>query len=381
MSPALASFIKIYFTSSAAVGVWFVLLSLSNALFFHLSRNKKRKITGPKISVYIPARNEEHRISTTLQALAKQNYNSFEVFILNDNSTDNTWEIINKFCSDFENFNAVNGNPLPEGWKGKPFAMHQLGKLGTGELFVFLDADIIPEADFLSWVAAVFENKKIDTMSAYARHKAHSFLEYIFFPVMYLSNMTYLPFWLIGKTKNPLFSHAIGQLMVFRSSVYRDTGGFEIVKTRIIEDVQMGREIKKAGFRHEFLDAGKVLTGFMYDSLDHVFSGIKRTIFDYFDKKPFSLISMVVFLSFYLILPPLLLAFSYIFGWPYCNRLLLGNLFLLGAWMITLYDRKMPWYVPVLYPVQFTTIVFLAISSLVDELNGKGFNWKGRRVL
>ncbi|RKX82547.1 MAG: hypothetical protein DRP70_16220, partial [Spirochaetes bacterium] len=63
-------------------GLWFVLLSLSNAIFFKLSRRRARINDGPMISVLIPARNEEQRIRPTLDGLLKQDYTNFEIILI-----------------------------------------------------------------------------------------------------------------------------------------------------------------------------------------------------------------------------------------------------------------------------------------------------------
>jgi chlorobactene glucosyltransferase len=362
-------------------GCWFVLLSASNAIFFKLSRRRSRVKDGPMISVLIPARNEEQRIRPTLDGIMDQEYTNYEVIVIDDNSTDETWETLEEYADKYESLKILKGKPLPEGWKGKPFAMTQLAEQAEGELFVFVDADIYPSRDFLSWVAERMKRHKADSMSAYARHRAKSVREYIFFPLLYLVNMTFLPFWLIKFTKLPLFSHAIGQLMIFRRDAYEGAGGFAVVFDKILEDIQMGRAMKSAGYRHVFLDARKVLSGYMYDSWEHTVSGLKRSIYEYFDKKAYPLVILTVFIFGFLVLPAFLIPFSIIDSWPKMPWIIAGNLGILIGWAITIYDRRLPWYVPLFYPIQFLFILVLAWKSLLDDVSGRGYNWKDRKVL
>ena len=362
-------------------GSWFTLLSISNAVFFRLSRRRTRKIDGPKISVLIPARNEEKRIRPTMEAILRQDYGTYEVIVIDDNSTDATWDVIQEFVRIDGRLKAIKGAGLPEGWNGKPYAMCQLAEQADGELLVFLDADILPQPDFLSWVADRMDRHGADSLSAYARHKAKSIREYIFFPVLYMVNMTFLPFWLIKLTKLSLFSHAIGQLMVFRRSAYDGVGGFKVVHNKILEDIQMARAVKNAGYRHVFLDARKVLKGYMYDSWDHTVSGLKRAIYEYFDKKVYPLVILTFFVFISLILPAFLIPFSLAGNWESTRWILAGNLGILLGWTVTLYDRRMPWYVPFFYPFQFAFTLMLAWKSLIDDVTGTGYNWKDRTVL
>jgi len=374
-------FLTWYSLALFLAGVWCLLLSLSNAIFFKLSRRKTRVKNGPMISVLIPARNEERRITPTLEAILNQEYSNFEVIIIDDNSIDGTWGIIKSYADRNECMTALRGRQLPEGWKGKPYAMTQLADAAKGEILVFLDADIIPSPDFLAWVADRLFRHKADSMSAFPRHRAKSVREYIFFPLVYLVNMSLLPFWLIKFTKRPLFSHAIGQLMVFRREVYVKSGGFAIVSDKILEDIQMGRAMKRAGYRHVFLDARKVLSGFMYDSWEHTVAGVKRSIYEYFDKKLCAIIAMSIFVIAFLVIPAFLIPFALYHSLSQAPWIIWGNIGVLMGWSITAFDRRLPWYVPFFYPIQFLFVVILGWSSMLDEVNGRGYYWKGRKVL
>jgi len=336
---------------------------------------------GPMISVLIPARNEARRISPTLEGILKQEYSNFELIVIDDNSSDGTWDIIKAYADRNESMAALRGKKLPEGWKGKPYAMSQLADAARGEVLVFLDADIIPESDFLSWVTDRMFRHKADSMSAFAQHRARSAREYIFFSLVYFVNSFLLPFWLIMHTKQPLFSHAIGQLMVFRREAYVNSGGFANVFDKILEDIQMGREMKRAGYRHIFLDARKVLKGLMYDSWGHTIAGLKRSIYEYFDKKLYPLIIMSFFNIAFLVIPAFLIPFTLYYSFSQTPWIIWGNIGILLGWAITAFDRRLPWYVPFFYPVQFLCLVIFGWESVIDEVNGRGYDWKGRKVL
>ncbi|MDF1569246.1 MAG: hypothetical protein P1P77_14600, partial [Spirochaetaceae bacterium] len=136
-----------------------------------------------------------------------------------------------------------------------------------------------------------------------------------------------------------------------------------------------------AGYRHVFLDARKVLKGYMYDSWDHTVSGLKRAIYEYFDKKVYPLVILTFFVFISLILPAFLIPFALVGNWETTPWILAGNLGILLGWTVTLYDRRMPWYVPFFYPFQFAFTLMLAWKSLIDDVTGTGYNWKDRTVL
>ena len=363
-----------------AAGMWFLILSLTNSLYFKKTRKWLMPEKKPKITVMIPARNEEHRIIPTLEAVLQQDYPDFEVIVLDDHSTDGTWRILKSFEEKHSNLNVMKGRELPPGWKGKTYAMSVMSEKAEGELLVFIDADMVPEKSFLHWTAFQIENNNADFISGYARHSAGSVKEYIFFPLMYLMNMAYLPFWLFSKTKSVFFSHAIGQLMIFKRGVYKKIGGFAAVKDKIVEDVQMARYIKASGYNHIFVDAQDVLSGRMYDSWEHTVTGLKRSVYDYFNRSNVLLFFTTAMIFLFLVMPAVLLPYFIYTGSPYALPVFWGNVGIFFGWMITMYDRGMPWYVPFFYPLQFLFVDLIAWKSLADDVSGKGYVWKGRQV-
>lgn len=370
----------LYVIFLAIAGAFFTIMAASNAVFFKLSRRRARWKDGPSISVLIPARNEENRIRPTLDALVAQDYREFEIIVIDDNSTDSTWDIISEYAAKHGNVKGIRGRTLPEGWNGKPYAMTQLAEAAEKEIYVFVDADIRAEPDFLAWTADRMRRHKADSISAYARHYARTFREQLFFPVIYMVNFTFLPFWLIKHTRTPLVSHAIGQLMIFTREAFEGSGGFAVVRDKILEDIHMARAVKRAGYRHVFLDARKVLSGYMYDSWEHTVAGLKRSIYEYFDKKIHPLVIMSFFLAITMILPPLFIPVVLLAGWKHPLLYLSGNLGVFAGWAICLWDRRQPWYVPFFWPAQFFTTVYLAWKSVFDDVFGEGYDWKGRKV-
>ena len=83
-----------------------------------------RLTPSPLVSVCVPARNEERDIEACLVSLLEQDYPSFEVIVVDDNSTDATPEILRSLQKKFPNLVLLQGASLPEGWYGKPFALH-----------------------------------------------------------------------------------------------------------------------------------------------------------------------------------------------------------------------------------------------------------------
>ena len=142
--PAL-HLLNIFYILCVLGATYFLFLSLSNIVWLRLSSRKPHTTMGGKVSVLIPARNEEENLEKCLESLLVQTYTNYEVIVLDDQSTDHTWEIITHYVKRYPGLiRAVKGKPLPrDGWNGKPFAMQQLSEYANGDYFLFTDADTV----------------------------------------------------------------------------------------------------------------------------------------------------------------------------------------------------------------------------------------------
>ena len=135
--------IDYYIISIILIVTSFLLLLISILNFKYLNSLDKSKTLNisPLVSILIPARNEEKSIIRCLKSLVEQDYKNTEILVLDDNSTDNTKNIINKYIDDNKNIKLISGENLPNGWIGKHWACEQLAKNAKGNYILFLDAD------------------------------------------------------------------------------------------------------------------------------------------------------------------------------------------------------------------------------------------------
>ena len=111
------------------------LVVLTNYLSKPYLPKAARLSSFPKVSILIPARNEEANLPNLLVDLQQLDYPNFEVIVCNDHSTDDTEVILQNFSSSFQQLRYFNNETLPSGWVGKNFACHQLAKQATGDYF------------------------------------------------------------------------------------------------------------------------------------------------------------------------------------------------------------------------------------------------------
>ncbi len=356
--------------------IYLIIYSHQGKKEFTLKEGEK----APKISVLIPARNEETRIRPTLNALLNQNYPNYEICVLNDSSTDSTGDILAEYQAKSSKIKIFNGKPLAEGWKGKPHALQQLIDQTDGDYVICLDADLTVSEDFISWSILRMLKTGVDSMSAWPRHNYQQKREYIVCPAIYTLTSFLMPLWLIHTTKNKFFAFAI-QFAIYKREALEKIGGYAAAKNVMNEDLGMAREMKAAGYKTIFLDAKRKIRGDMYENFSSAVTGIERSIASVFENKLYPILILSIFLFIALILPPffvLAVTLLQASGW-YLG--IIGISLFCGSWIFAMINRRLnplSWFI---FPVTYSAIIFLAWRSYFRSRTGKGFIWKGRKVV
>lgn len=345
-------------------------ISLVN-LLSGLHLRKEKPVDFPKVSLLIPARNEEAVIGRLLNSLQQLDYPDFEVLVCNDHSSDNTEEILNWFAGDDERIHWFLGERLPENWKGKNFACHQLAQKASGKYLIFLDADVELSTNAITRAVAYFQRENLALLSVFPQQRMESAAERMTVPVMNWILQSLLPLILVRKTKLSSLSAANGQFMMFDAANYRSSQWHSKVRNQHVEDIRLARMMKAGGLRIAVLLGNDDIGCRMYSSLDEAVLGFSRNVHEYFGG------SRAVLVGFWLTvcLGPAMVWFT--LGLEFFGLfavLVLGNR-LFVAWA----GRQNIFWSVLLHPFQmlgFTAIVF---SNLFGRMK-KETTWKGRQI-
>jgi chlorobactene glucosyltransferase len=364
----------------------FLGIALYNTLRF--LKIEKKSFSGnpasaPKISVLIPARNEEIAIGKLVESLLKQDYPNYEIIVLNDNSTDRTGEILSDFLKKLSGvLKVINGEELPPGWVGKNWACHQLFKASTGELLLFTDADTWYEPEALSSAVEFLKKNEVDFFSVVPFQDVRTWSEMLVIPFLYYLFMAYLPNEMVLKNRQVKYSAANGQFMFFKRSVYEAVGGHETVKNNIVEDIFLARLLKTKGYRIALPNAVEIMSCRMYRNFSEVFKGFSK---NYFAAMEYNFFVMAAFLLhlFALYIAPLIFVavalfkndFSFFAFWlPLSHIFLAGIIRLIASVQFT-----MPVSQAFFHPASVFLVMLIGANSVRWAYSGKGSEWKGRR--
>jgi dolichol-phosphate mannosyltransferase len=222
------------------------------------------------VSVVIPARDEERRIGPCVSA-ARADPGVAEVIVVDDESSDGTARLAAGLGA-----RVVAGEPLPDGWVGKQWALHQGLAAARGEVIVTLDADTRPKPGLFGAMASALDG--CDLLSVGPRFVCDSAVEQALH-ASFLATLVYR-FGPIGSSVPPPPHRVManGQCMAFRRELMLGADGFARVRGHMTDDVALARALALSGWDVRFLDAGDLLEVDMHESAAEVWREWGRSL-------------------------------------------------------------------------------------------------------
>ena len=265
--------------------ILFILLLLFLNLLENIKRlkgQKKLKLIKPlpKISVLIPARNEEKKIKKCVVSILKQSYADFEIIVLDDSSKDRTYDIIRELAGRNKNLKIVKGKELPPGWNGKNWACHQLSLLAKGDWILFTDADTIHGSNSISTALAAAQETKSVFVSLIPGLITKTWSEKLILPVIHFAFLVLVPFKLINYHKDSRLSFGIGPFMLIRKDFYFNFGGHESLRLEIVDDMALARTVKEYKGKITILDGTDILDVKFYDNFLEIWKGLSKNVYE-----------------------------------------------------------------------------------------------------
>ncbi|HTC20695.1 MAG TPA: glycosyltransferase [bacterium] len=338
----------------------------------------KRK-KWPFVSILIPARNEEKRIDPCIRGMLQQDYPAYEILILDDRSTDRTFNVVQAYAKRNVRLKVLRGKELPAGWVGKPWACFQLSKKARGEWLFFTDADTEHKPDMLKRTVQMAEQKKADVLTLFTRQITKTWMEILVIPVMAYTLLAFLPARL-SLRKNSRFNRfagVSGQFVFIQRKIYRAFGGHEVVKNEIVEDLNLGKQVVRRGYRLVYGDGSDFSFCRMYTNAREVWEGFSKNFFPAMAFSPLYFLNAFLVLILDGVLPFLAVA-----------RGPSSELFWPGLAMV-LVSLGVRWLQAVRYNYHKGSVLFHPLGCLLFALIGLnsmrwfllgGGHWKGRKL-
>jgi len=233
----------------------------------------------PKISVIVPARNEENDVGMCLASLAAQDYPEMELVVVDDESTDATLDRAREVLEDTPSTRIVEGRPRPgPDWIGKSWALTQGAEQATGEWLLFIDADVYHHPTAIRQAMALALDREMDAVSIMPRIDCPSFWEKCVMPLFAALTVLVEP---IDRANRPEAgsSRLSGAFILVRRSVYEAVGGHAAISDQILEDMALARRLKQHGARTWLTFTHDLTHTRMYHNFHELWRGLVRLSF------------------------------------------------------------------------------------------------------
>lgn len=330
----------------------------------HLRRRTGGATVNPQlfVSVLIPARNEAENLRRLIPSLLNQRHRNFELLVYDDASDDDTWRVINSFSD--PRVRPLRGTGPPAGWAGKVHALFQATRFASGRALLFLDADTtLKDSGALERLICQYQQMPAKSVLTGMPHYQGRGL--LLVSLVAHALLVSIPWGLLRWLPIPSMAALNGQCWMIDAACYRDLEPHLHVAGEVLEDVGIGKYLKKEGISPYLVDLQREISVFMYASFGDAWRGFRKNVYLLMGNHPasfllvFSLFGLIFVLS------------------PFIDPRMLILIFLskLGT---DLRSRFSP-LISLLAPLGFLLGSTLQLDSAWHNLTGR-VTWKGRNV-
>lgn len=347
-----------------------------------LAPEKSGKIqSAPPVSILVPARNEARRVlQKSLSSMLNQDYENFELIVVDDRSTDATPEILERFKIQNPKLKILNGEELKQGWLGKPHALEQAFEKSCGEWILATDADIIFAPETLQTAVAYAEKNGFDALTLIPEQILGSFWERLFMPVFAWFCLLAMPLHRVNN-RSRRESLGVGNFFMLRRGVLEKIGGFQCVKNEVAEDLKLAEILKSRKFNLRVDFAPGLIETRMYYGFREIWEGFTKNLFSgmKFSTAKTIFAALSIFLYGFL---PVIAAFVCLFSGSLALFVPLFAVYILQVSVFISIQRA--WHGNLFFAplAPLGLLMFLAIltNSAIKITSGRGVAWKGRAV-
>jgi glycosyltransferase involved in cell wall biosynthesis len=339
-------------------------------------------VTGPSLTVVVPALNEEATVGECLESLIAQEYQSLKIVAVNDRSTDGTGAVMDALAAKYpERLRVVHIAELPAGWLGKTHAMATAAALeppfeSKSEFLLFTDADILFRKDALRRTMKLVVASSADHMVTLPTMILKRWDEAALIGFFEICSLWAARPWKVADPRAKRDAVGVGAFNLLRRTAYEQVGGFEALRMEIVEDLGIARRIKRAGLKQRVAFGRDLVRVHWAAGAMGVVEVLTKNMFSAFGFRMVFLLGACGWLVGFCVLPAVGIAASF-----WLLGLLLPGLLTVVS-MTTVY-RAMGRYTGIsgwnvlLVPFAAVLLIYTLLRSMVTTLRQGGVVWRG----
>jgi glycosyltransferase involved in cell wall biosynthesis len=378
---------------AAILGTWIYLFLYSLKSFRRSPVLIKAAISPlveyPKVSIIVPALNEEHYIARCLDSLGKQDYPNFEIIAINDSSTDRTGEIMDQYSKNNRRVVVLHIGPAPDGWVGKNWACYQGYLRSSGDILLFTDADTVHSSQLMTRAVTVLMVQKLKALTIVPRLICNDVWTRITIPMLSIFLHTRFSALRVNDP-NTRIGYFFGSFFLITRKTYEKIGTHKGVKQELIEDGALGSKVKLGRFEMKMFRGESEIKAIWARDMKTLWNGLRRLVIPMYSQHKNETILLTVAIFFLLIGPFIILPYTLLLLSFYYS---LANLFLFILIVLTLgtisliimtdaIQLKFGIHEKAIYalasPLGGAVISTSFISSTLDANKRNAVNWRGR---
>jgi len=369
--------------SAVALAIWVYLVFARGLFWLGRERDDRpvlRPAMPPSVAIVVPARNEADSIAESVTTLTAQDYAALHLVLVDDDSDAGTAEVARQAAAAIgaaERLTIVTNTSLPHGWTGKLWAVKQ-GIAAAEDKFapkylLLTDADIVHDADTVSWLVGHAEAHDLVLTSLTARWRCENLAERVHIPAFIFFFQMLYPFAWVNDPNNGM-AGAAGGCMLVRSDALRAAGGIEAIHGALIDDCALAVELKKRGPIWLGL-TDRVRSIRPYPDWGDIRRMVARSAYAQLRYSPLMLAGTVVGLALTYLMPPFMALFAA--GWAQILAIVTWALMALAFQPTLRFYRLSPLWGVALPAISFLFMLY-TLDSAYQYAAGKGGAWKGR---
>jgi len=333
---------------------------------------------NPRVTVVVPARNEEETIEASLLRLLALDYDNYEIIAVNDRSNDRTATIMDRVAATPQahgRLKVIHVDTLPSGWLGKTHAMWTAARQGSGEWILFTDADVLFRPDAVRRALAYAEAEPADHVVLFPSMIMKNIGERMmiaFFQALFVFG--HRP-WRVADPETD--DHmGVGAFNLIRRRVYEEVGTYQALRYEVLDDMKLGKVVKNAGHAQRNVFGRDLVSIHWAKGALGIVRNLTKNFFAIMSFQWPRTIASCFMLAFLNLMPFAGLWLAH--GWarvPYLIAVL--SIFLIYWGMSS--RSAIPAYYFFLHPISSTLFVYTLFRSMVVTLWQGGVVWRGTK--
>ncbi len=331
--------------------------------------------SGRLVSVIVPARNEAVTIETVVGSVLASAYRPLELIVVNDQSTDQTSEILERLSD--PRLRVLQGEALPEGWYGKAWACQQGYHAASGDILLFTDADTWHHPDLLPRAVGALHETQSALLTVSPLQRCITLWERLVMPqIWFLLALRYHPR-TVNRAARPRDVIANGQFILTTREAYESAGTHAAVREEVAEDLALAQTYLHHGLKLHFAFAERLMETRMYRSLGELLEGWSKNIYlggrRSFLHEPVlrSLVPVMLTIAMvFWLLPPIWLVLA-IFSHNPVSASVIATALSAAFWMLICHGMEIPAVYGLGYPLGAAMTLYIVLRS----------TWRGRMTV